>query len=232
LKPIFSILFILYTTFTCIAQVNINGIIKSLGNDSIITGVNIKNINTKINTISNNNGEFSIDIKKGHLLEISHVGYQVVRIRIYDEHNPSYYNVVMKKNARTLQEIIIRDKNTNYSIDSQRTYETYKLILDKPYKSEISASILPMEMMSRKFREEQAFREHLKIWERDKFVDFMFNERQLKRWTGLAPERLQEFMRLYKPGYDFLRSINEYKYLLYLKNALAEYCPECTFQVR
>jgi NAD+--asparagine ADP-ribosyltransferase len=231
-KPLFTIFLILVFTISGFAQAKINGIVKSFGKDSIISGVNIKNINSKINTISDNNGEFNIDVKKGNLLEISHVGYQTIRIRIYDEHNPNYYNIVMKKNARTLQEIIIREKNPTYSIDSLRTYETYKLILDKPAQNEISATTLPMEMMSRKFREEQAFRTHLKIWEREKYIDFMFNDRQLKRWTGLPPDKLQEFMRLYRPGYDFLRSINEYKYLQYLKNALAEYCPECKFQVR
>jgi hypothetical protein len=215
-----------------LAQRPMNGIIKDIANDEPILNVNIKNVVNGEYIKANTDGTFSIPIKKNDLIEISHISYETIRIRIKDDKSNMFYNLVMRPKTTKLMEIFVREKNKTFKADSTRNYETYKLILEKPGTDEMSASTAPMAMMSNKFRQEQAFKENYKKWEKEKYVDYLFNAKQIGKWTGLQGDSLTTFIHLYRPSYEFLRSNSDYNYLLYIKNSLKEYCSGCVFNRR
>jgi hypothetical protein len=229
MKQLFIILFFIDPIF-CNAQLKMEGILKDIANDEPIERVNIRNINTGFTTTTAKDGKFDLEVKKNELIEITHISYETIRIRIKDEKNILFYNLVMRPQTIKLMEIIVKEKNKSYKADSLRTYETYKLILEKPGTDEMSASTAPMANMSKKFREEQEFKENYAKWERQKYVDYMFNEKQIGKWTSLRGDSLQLFISTYKPSYEFIRKTNDYQYLLYIKNSLASFCPSCVFK--
>ena len=228
---LYIFIFILLFSITKVhAQSTINGILKDIANDEGIARVNIKNIHTGVIITTSENGTFALEVHKNDLIEISHISYETIRIRIKDDKNPKYYSLVMRPKTNKLMEIIVREKNPTFTADSLKSYETYKLILEKPGTDQMSASTTPMAMMSTKFRQEQAFKENYQKWEKAKFVNYMFNPKQLQKWTGLSGDSLVLFIDTYRPTYDYLRNVNDYQYLLYIKNSLKEFCPACEFK--
>jgi hypothetical protein len=226
-------LFLLVFGEQALGQTRISGIIKDLDSGFAISNVNIRNIYTQEIVVTDQEGKFTINVQKGQLLECKHVQYQVLRVRIQSDVTPKFYNLVLRLNTRKLEEIFVVNKDQiNFTKDSAKRAEEYRIILNKPRQSDMSWGVLAVEYMSKKRRQEFAFVQNFEMFEREKYIDYKFNQRQLKKWTGLNDEDLVEFMRKYRPGYNYLRSTNEYNYYLYLKKSLNEFCPKCVLRIR
>jgi hypothetical protein len=215
------ILLFIFTVFCASvnAQTVINGHVIDLADSSFLDNVNVRNIHSMKGMTIQSKGKFELEVRKGELIEFSKIGYQTVRIRITNEKEPRYYNIVMNKAPIQLREVDIRGKTLDYKKDSIRYRETYDLVLRKEKRNEIDMRSMPLAMLSRKNRQEWAFQEMYEIWEREKFIDFTFNERLVARITYLKEEELKQFMKRYRPSYDFLRTASDYEYLDYIKSS-------------
>jgi hypothetical protein len=212
-----------------LAQTVISGTVRRTVPDSTKALINVRNVNTSATTQVDTTGQFSIEVKTGQLLEFTAVNLETTRVRIANEKGPKYYYIEMKPRVRTLAEITAIAKNKTFSQDSLSTYETYKTVFDKPGRDELPTNNAIMAGLSKKQREEWEFREKIKWWEEQKYIDNKFGERPLTRMTGLSGDSLSIFIQIYRPSYYDLRQMTEYKYLLYIKTSLAEYCPTCVF---
>ena len=63
------------------------------------------------------------------------------------------------------------------------------------------------------------FQERLIEQEKEKFVSHRFNKALVRRLTSLDGAQLDQFMLMYRPGYEFTLSASEYNFQLYIKNA-------------
>jgi hypothetical protein len=66
----------------------------------------------------------------------------------------------------------------------------------------------------------KAFRTRLEIEEQDKYVNYRFSKKVVKRITQLKDNNLERFMILYKPDYDFVSIADELTFNQYLLNCL------------
>jgi hypothetical protein len=214
------------------AQSKINGIVTDIANDEPMAYIKVKNVNSGELMVTDSSGKWHLTVKNNDLIELYHLNFETIRIRVKNAKSPSYYSLIMRPKTNKLMNIIVRDKNPTYKADSFRRQELYANILIKPDIDEFSASTAPIAQMSRKFQEEQAFKGQYLAWEKEKFVDYMFNAKQIKKWTGLEGDKLDSFMKTYRPTYEYLRSVSEYNYLMYVKKSLAEFCPSCEFRKR
>lgn len=98
-----SFLFFIFFSLTSFGQQRIRG---SVTNDSgtQLAGATITVMDTRISTISEENGSYTIHAKKGDLLEISFVGYLTRQMKIGDD---STLNIVLTESAINLNEIIM-----------------------------------------------------------------------------------------------------------------------------
>lgn len=71
----------------------------------------------------------------------------------------------------------------------------------------------------RKNRSMLKFQERLVQQEQDKFVDHKFSKALVQRLTGLEGEKLERFMQIYRPSYQFALTTSEYDFQLYIKKA-------------
>jgi hypothetical protein len=213
------------------AQSVIKGIVKLNVADSAYEGslVTVKNVNTSMSTQADSLGQWSITVKSGNLLEFSAVNLETVRVRIVNEKSPKYYFIAMKPKVKELTGIVAVAKTGNYTQDSLNTIETYKTVFNKPLQSEYTTGAGILAGLSKKQREEWAFRENVKWFEEQKYIDSKFSNRPIARMTGLQGDSLSKFIELYRPSYYDLRQMTEYKYLLYVKTSLAEFCSDCVF---
>ena len=76
----------------------------------------------------------------------------------------------------------------------------------------------------RKNRSMEHFRQRLEQEERDKFIDRRFSKGLVKRLTGIDKEdELSDFMRRYRPTYEFTAGTSDYDFQYFIKIAYQEY---------
>lgn len=75
----------------------------------------------------------------------------------------------------------------------------------------------------RRNRSLRAFQKRLEAEEQDKFIDYKFNKKAIKRITQLEDEQLTDFMNWYKPSYDFLATCTEVEFTNYILKSLSHY---------
>ena len=163
-------------------------------------------------------GQFQIEVRKGELIELTKIGYQTIRIRILSEKEPAFYKLVMNKAPIMLREVDIRGKPLDFKKDSIRYREVYDIVLRKEKRDEIDMRSMPLAMLSKKNRQEWAFQEMYEKWEQEKYIDFTFNEKLVSRITYLKDDELKQFMKQFRPDYNFLRTVSDYEYLDYIKH--------------
>jgi hypothetical protein len=205
------------------AQTIIKGEVKDLATDDFLDNVNVKNIYTQKGMTIRQDGQFKLEVRKGELIEFSKVGYQTIRIRILSEKEPLFYKMVMNKAPVMLREVDIRGKPLDFKKDSIRYREVYDIVLRKERKDEVDMRSMPLAMLSKKNRQEWAFQEMYEKWEREKYIDFAFNERLVSKITYLKDDELKVFMKWNRPSYDFLRNATDYEYLDFIKSRYYEY---------
>jgi len=199
------------------AQTLIRGEVVDFANNGFLANVNVRNIYTLKGMTIGADGKFEIEVKKGELIELSKLGYKTLRIRITSEKEPSYYKLVMSKAPIQLREVDIKGKQLDFTSDSVEYRKTYEVVLRKERKEEVNIMALPLAMLSKKNREEWAFQKMYDAWEREKFIDYTFNEKLVNKITYLEGEDLKYFMNNFRPSYEFLRSASTYEYLSYIK---------------
>jgi hypothetical protein len=205
------------------AQTIIKGEVKDLATDDFLDNVNVKNIYTQKGMTIQQDGQFKLEVRKGELIEFSKVGYQTIRIRILSEKEPLFYKMVMNKAPVMLREVDIRGKPLDFKKDSIRYREVYDIVLRKERKDEVDMRSMPLAMLSKKNRQEWAFQEMYEKWEREKYIDFAFNERLVSKITYLKDDELKVFMKWNRPSYNFLRNATDYEYLDFIKSRYYEY---------
>jgi hypothetical protein len=208
----------------------IRGSITDIATKMPIARANVKNIYTGGGMSTDSIGQFNIKCKAGELIEISHVGYNTVRVRI-KSNTAEFYNIVMQPASRKIKEIVIREQTQNYVIDSIATADKYRIVLAQPSFDDYDLKNGVIGMLSKQQRQKWAFIEMMGNWEKEKYVDYMFNEKKIARWTKMPPEKLERFMRIYRPSYEFVRNTNEYTFMKYVKDCVANFCPNCSFEV-
>jgi CarboxypepD_reg-like domain len=215
---LFLLIALCVTMQISLAQTVIKGEVFDFTNNEPLSNINVRNIFTLQGMTIGTDGKFSIEVKKGQLIELSKLGYKTIRIRIQNEKEPAFYRLIMSKVPLQLREVDIKGKALDFVKDSVRYREIYDIVLRKEHKQDVDMRSMPLAMLSKKNREEWAFQEMYEKWERDKYINFTFNERLIGKITYLKDEDLTIFMQQFRPSYEFLRTASSYEYLDYIKH--------------
>ena len=85
-------------------QIQIKGVVKDAGGDPLI-GVNVKVKDSTVGTITDINGNFTLQTRKGDILEISYVGYATKTVKVQ---NAQVLNIVLTEDTEVLNEVVAR----------------------------------------------------------------------------------------------------------------------------
>jgi len=202
----------------------IKGRVYDVKNNKPIADAEVMNIYTNESLITDSTGNFIIHVEKGQLVEFRKLGYNIARVRIESEMIAPFYNIGMKEGAIELSEVQIwqRGKGT-WKVDSARTAETYKQAIEH-YKLEGFDVIQhPFDALSKRNRQIWAFQKRYEAFEKEKFIDYVFNERLIAQLTKLGSDSMQVYMRLYRPMYGQIKSWTDYEFYDYIKKSVAEF---------
>ncbi|RPD96134.1 TonB-dependent receptor [Aureibaculum marinum] len=104
-KFYFLLLFFLFTSITIYAQeVTITGVVTSADDNLSLPGVNVIVQGTTNGTSTDFDGNYSIKVNKGDVLEFSFIGFTTQFITVADQ---TEINVVMQVDSQTLDEVVV-----------------------------------------------------------------------------------------------------------------------------
>jgi hypothetical protein len=176
--------------------------------------VNIVNTFTETGMTTDSSGTFTINAEKGHLIEFRRIGYKIVRVRVEAVTLP-YYSIAMKEGAFDIEEIQITGKN--FRTDSIENRETYKWAIDH-YKLEgLDVIQHPFDALSKRNRQIWAFQKRYDYFEKEKFVDYVFNAKLINKITKIDSADMETYRRYYRPSYEQVKAWTEYEFLEYIK---------------
>ncbi len=81
----------------------------------------------------------------------------------------------------------------------------------------------PFDALSKRNRQIWAFQKHYEYFEKEKFINYVFNERLIRQLTKMDSTQTAEFMYYYRPSYDQLKAWTEYEFYEYIKTTAAAY---------
>lgn len=107
-------------SFHCIAQnfdrINVNGKVIVEGND--ISGITIFNASSNKGVITNENGEFNLQVGLNDLIEVSALQYQNINFRVNEDIiNSSSMKIFLIEEINQLAEVIVFSKNLTGDLD-------------------------------------------------------------------------------------------------------------------
>jgi hypothetical protein len=185
-----------------------------------MANVNIVNTFTEMGLTTDSTGLFTIEVEKGHLVEFRRIGYKVARVRI-DRADLPYYNVGMQEGAIDLMEVEI--KGNNYKSDSIEKREVYKWAIEHYKLTGLDAIQHPFDALSKRSRQIWAFQKRYEYFEKEKFVDYVFNEKLITKITQMDSTDVNIYRRYYRPGYEELKAWTEYEFYEYIKQTAVIY---------
>lgn len=218
---------ILYIFFMCcvsnVFAQQIKGAVQDRESKTALANAQLVNIYDNSLVFTDSNGAFTINAKKGELLEVRLAGYKITRFRISQGHVPSYFKIYLDKMVVLDTDRFAHSNLTQYQIDSIKNHELYRSALDYPRMTTFEQIESPFTALSRSNQMKWKFQESYAMFEREKFIDFTFNENLVKELTGLEGDDLKKYMKRFRPSYEALRNMSLYDYYSYIRYTAERY---------
>lgn len=180
-----------------------------------LSGVNIINLNTQMVFRTDSTGKFSLTVKKGQVVEFRKNNFQVARVEIRSNTNLPFYSIGLHKGAYELPEVTI--KGQNFQTDSIENREMYKWAIDHYTLEGLDIIQHPFDALSKRNRQIWAFQKRFQYFEREKYIDFVFNKSLIEKITGLTGEQLDTYWRQYRPSYEQIQRWSTYQFYEYIQ---------------
>jgi len=217
-------LFILY--LCCVSNAfaqQIKGVVQDRENKTALIGVQLLNIYNNNTAFTDSLGNFTIAANKGELIEIRVGGYRTTRFRISQGHIPPFFKIYLDKITVLNTDRFASSELTQYQIDSIKSHELYENALDYPRMTTFEQIESPFTALSRSNQQKWKFQESYAMFEREKYIDFTFNENLVRQLTGLEGDDLKKYMKRFRPSYEALRNMSLYDYYSYIRYTAERY---------
>lgn len=215
----FILIFLIFLGNTSYA-LKMRGIVYERTTKKPLENVYIFNTYSQQSFLTDTSGIFELDVEKGQLIEFQKLGYKNERIRIDADKLP-YYSIAMVVGPRELEDVQIIGKS--FKMDSIIDRETYKWAIDH-YKLEgMDVIAHPFDALSKSNRQIWAFQKHFDYFEKEKYIDYVFNTSLIQKITPIDSADIVDFKRIYRPSYDQIKAWNTYEFYEYIKRAGSDF---------
>ncbi|RQO30894.1 hypothetical protein DBR32_09280 [Taibaiella sp. KBW10] len=199
------------------------GIVVDRISNKPIEEVSIVNVHTGLEVKTTKNGQFEIEVQKGQLVEFRIPGYDAARVNVKSDILASYYNIQLTESNTIIDDRFLANSFAGAAIDSIKRRAIYKEALEHYKLTGLDVIQHPFDALSKRNRMIWKFQQNYEYWERDKFIDYVFNDRLIVQLTQLNSDSLEMYKRLYRPNYNFIRVMNEYDYYTYIKETVRNF---------
>lgn len=187
-------------------------------------------------TVTDSLGAYRILVKPGDSLYFFLDGKNSIKYPVKDIYDNNAFDIAIHANLQTrykiLQEVTVF--SDTYRMDSVENREKYARVFgsSKPgIKIGTGSMGVPgldigsiIEVFQfRKNKQTSSFRQRLIQQEQDGYVDYRFNAKLITRITGLTGKDLENYMRIYRPPYEFIEQSSLVEYYQYIIDSSKEY---------
>jgi hypothetical protein len=212
-----SILILLLSCYQSIFAQQIKGVVQDRDTKKSLVAVQLLNIYNSKTSFTDSLGQFNIEANKGELIEIRGSGYKTTRFRLSQGHIPPFFKIYLDKLVIIDPDPYASSNLTAYQIDSLKSHNLYRAALDYPRMSAMEQIESPFTALSKSNQQKWKFQESFAMFEREKYIDFTFNENLVRQISGLEGEELKRYMKRYRPNYEQLRNMSQYDYYNYIR---------------
>ncbi len=185
-------------------------------------------------TMTDSTGAYTINVAERDSIWFSFLGKPTPKYPVLKIANVMQFDIALHLKPDVMREVKIRTRN--HKEDSVQNRRDYAKVFDyrKPSlgtMTSVSSSGVGFDVQEiirlfqfRKNKNMERFRERLELEERDKFIDRRFNKGLVKRLTHVEKEEeLTDFMRKYRPTFEFTAGTSDYDFQYFIKIAYQEY---------
>lgn len=214
-RPLFCFIAIPLLFVQQVAAQTMKGKVYDRETQKPLSGVNIINLNTQMVFRTDSTGRFSLSVKKGQMVEFRKNNFQVARVEVSNITNLPFYSIGLRKGAYELPEVTI--KGQNFKTDSIENQEIYKWAIDHYTLEGLDIIQHPFDALSKHNRQIWAFQKRFHYFEREKYIDYVFNKPLIQKITGLTGDQLDAYWRQYRPEYEQIQRWSTYQFYEYIQ---------------
>ncbi|RZK19967.1 MAG: hypothetical protein EOO86_05935 [Pedobacter sp.] len=210
--------------FGVFAQTVTTGVVFDYNKKSVtLPGVSVRNLNSKKVTTTTNTGKYTIQASVGDLIEFSAVGYHTDTLYLTSLLNRSIYLPVK---STSLADVDVRGVRMNSQITDAKDplAEKYTLLntggnLGRKRMTD-KVGGLNLNLGYGKYKRQQ--RKEADLEEKDMYqeeIDANFSEKSITSLTKLKGEELKNFMIIYRPSIEAVKSERPFRYNYHISQA-------------
>jgi len=212
--------------FGALAQTVTTGVVFDYNKKSVtLLGVSVRNLNSKKVTTTTSTGKYTIPASVGDLIEFSAVGYHTDTLYLTSLLNRSIYLPVK---STSLADVDVRAVRMNSQVTDAKDplAEKYTLLNTggnlgrKRMKDKVGG--LNLNLGYGKYKRQQ--RKEADLEEKEMYqeeIDASFSEKAITDLTKLQGEELKNFMIIYRPSIEAVKSERPFRYNYHISQAYA-----------
>ncbi|MFI5187825.1 MAG: hypothetical protein ACHQF0_13925 [Chitinophagales bacterium] len=185
--------------------------------------------------ITDINGNYKIDVGEKDSIWFSYLGKPTIKYPVLQMIDPLHFDISLHINITVLKGVTVTPRN--YRMDSLQNRLDYAKVFNyekpklRPTMGGGSGGVgvgfdldeIIQMFQFRKNKNMMRFQERLIEQEQDKFVDHRFNKQLVRRLTNLTNEKLDSFMVIYRPSYQFAIITSDYEFQTYIKKCYEQF---------
>ncbi len=218
---------------TATAQIKISGTVYDISRKQTVSSVSVMS-SSGAGTATDSNGVYTIVVRETDSIWFSYLNKPTPKFPVATIVNPNAFDISLHVPVTELREV--RVKPRDYKLDSIENRRTYAKAfefqkpgfkLSSPPSSGFGVG-LDLDALINMFNFKRnkrmlAFQKRLILEEQDKAIDHRFTKPLVKKITHMNIPELDEFMKQYRPSYDFTMTSTDYEFAEYIKLAWLEY---------
>jgi len=214
------------------AQQFLTGKIYKANSTEHLVSVSIHNITQQRYDLSEEDGSYRIQAAPGDHISFSSVGYKTDTITVTAALLTAAYPVYMDIRAQTLQSVRV-GQFSNYQLDSMDRRKEYAwvyehentphLARDRQGADGVGVTLNIFRNTSTAAKQRIRLSKRLEKEEEEYFVDSRYNKDYVTKITKLKGDSLADFMRRYRPSYDYCRKAANVDILVYINDSYKQY---------
>lgn len=234
-QTVHSILFLLFCFLSQqgFTQYKVKGHVYDSSRSYVIEAVTVQSTGGRM-TLTDSTGFYIIDVAEKDSIWFSYLGKPTPKYPVLKIADVSQFDIALRLKNSVMKEVKIRTRNYKEdSVQNRRDYakafnfrrpslETMTSVTSSGVGFDLQEIIRLFQF--RKNKSMELFRKRLEREEVDKFIDHRFTKGLVKKLTGIEKEEeLTDFMKRYRPTYEFTSSTSDYEFQFFIKIAYEEY---------
>ena len=214
------------------SQQFLTGKIYKKNSSEALLSVSIHNITGNRYDLSEEDGSYHIQAAPGDHISFSSVGYRADTITVTASLLTAACPIYLDIRPQELQAVRVGEFN-NYQLDSMDRRKEYAWVYDHdntPHVARdrqgadgVGVTMNIFRNTSSAAKQRIRLEKRLEKEEEDDYVDFRYNEGYVTKITHLKGDSLKEFMRRYRPSYDYCRKAANVDILVYINDSYKQY---------